>query len=446
MYKNKTVKLCTFYYMFYFPLILGGYLEMISYEAELRLFESILSQFNLQIDVVTDFSQIFMNSEFGARSKLFGDGFAASIELRIKESVKEKVIYRVTDEFLCRYVLMQLPEFDELTLIIVGPYIKEERNGSWIDRFLEERSINPLWYPILENYLRNIPYIPNERIIYAAFNSLAERIWGMHQFTTEEIISGVPDRFLPLSSPPDGQAQEDILSRVKKIERAYQSENQFLDAITQGRIHRAGIMLSNFSRNTLEKRTAPLRNIKNYSIILNTLMRKAVERGGVHPVHIDRLSSEFAVSIENTSSPEDFMELWQEMARKYCLLVRSHSSTNYSQLVQYIIARVDLDLSADLSLKANAEALNVNASYLSSLFRKETGMTLTDYVNRKRIEHAIYLLSTTDIPISVVGQRCGVQDDNYFTKIFRKYTSMSPKQYRLQLKSNMKKPLVPEKK
>jgi len=233
---------------------------------------------------------------------------------------------------------------------------------------------------------------------------------------------------------------------VKKIERAYQAENQFLEAVAQGRIHRAGMMLSNFSRDALEKRTAPLRNIKNYSIILNTLMRKAVETGGVHPVHIDRLSSEFALSIENTSSPEEFMELWQEMARKYCLLVRSHNSTNYSQLVQHIIARVDFDLSADLSLKSHAEALNVNASYLSSLFKKETGSTLTDYVNRKRVEHAIYLLSTTDLPISVIGQRCGIQDDNYFTKIFRKYTTMSPRQYRLQLKSNMKKPLVPEKK
>jgi len=89
-----------------------------------------------------------------------------------------------------------------------------------------------------------------------------------------------------------------------------------------------------------------------------------------------------------------------------------------------------MDLTADLSLKANADALNVNASYLSTLFKKETGSTLTDYVNRKRIEHAVYLLNTTSLPISTVGQRCGIQDDNYFTKMFKKYTSMTPKQFR----------------
>ena len=74
----------------------------------------------------------------------------------------------------------------------------------------------------------------------------------------------------------------------------------------------------------------------------------------------------------------------------------------------------------------------MNASYLSTLFKRETGMTLTDYVNRKRIEHAIYLLKTTTLPISVVGQRCGIQDDNYFTKIFKKYTTVTPKQFRIQ--------------
>jgi len=161
-------------------------------------------------------------------------------------------------------------------------------------------------------------------------------------------------------------------------------------------------------------------------------MRKAVEKGGVHPIHIDRLSSEFAKRIENAAKLDEFGDLWQDMGKKYCLLVKSHTTTNYSQLVQYIIARIDFDLTADLSLKANAAALNVNPSYLSSLFRKETGRTLTDYVNQKRVEHAVYLLASTDLPISAVGQRCGIQDDNYFTKIFKKYTSLTPKQYRQQ--------------
>ena len=57
-------------------------------------------------------------------------------------------------------------------------------------------------------------------------------------------------------------------------------------------------------------------------------------------------------------------------------------------------------------------------------------MTMTEYVNQKRIENAQFLLVTTDLAVSVVGQRCGIQDDNYFTKIFKKYTGKTPREYR----------------
>ncbi len=411
---------------------------MLTYEAELNMFRNILAQFNLKITLLPTTVEAISNTELDFRARVFGSKITESIGKRMRESIRDKVIYRVTDEFSCSFALMLLPEHEERTVLVVGPYLKEDKDQDWIDRFIEENGIHRQWTPILENHFRSIPCIRNDKMISAALNSLAERIWGLHQFSTEEIISGIPESFIPLSSPPEAHVQEDILSSIRKIEQRYYSENQFIEAVAQGRAHRAGIMLSNFSRAALENRTTPLRNIKNYSIILNTLMRKAVETGGVHPIHIDRLSSEFARRIENTAVWDEFMDLWQDMAKKYCLLVKNHATTNYSQLVQYIIARIDLDLTADLSLKAHAEALNVNASYLSSLFKKETGTTLTDYVNRKRVEHAIYLLGATDIPISAVAQRCGIQDDNYFTKIFKKYTSITPKQYRHERRGELK--------
>ena len=91
---------------------------------------------------------------------------------------------------------------------------------------------------------------------------------------------------------------------------------------------------------------------------------------------------------------------------------------------------VDFDLAADLSLRAIAGSLNVNASYLSTRFKQETGCTLTEYVNQKRIEHAAYLLQTTHMPIYAVAQSCGIQDENYFVKIFKRYTQKTPRQFR----------------
>jgi len=247
-------------------------------------------------------------------------------------------------------------------------------------------------------------------ILQAAVNVLGECMWGEQNFSTEEIAGGLPDTIGPLINMSDHSGKENFMSDVRTIEARYEAENRLMQAVMQDRTHRAGVMLSGVSKAGLEIRAdEPVRNMKNYSVILNTLLRKAVEQGGVHPLYIDRLSSEFA-------------RLWQEMAHKYCVMVKKHSSQKYSQLVQQVISRVDYDLSADLSLKANAEALNVNASYLSALFKKEKGITLTEYVNRKKVEYAIYLLNNSTLSVSSVGQYCGIQDDNYFTKMFKKYT------------------------
>ena len=91
---------------------------------------------------------------------------------------------------------------------------------------------------------------------------------------------------------------------------------------------------------------------------------------------------------------------------------------------------------ADLSLKTQAQLLNVNSSYLSTLFKKETGTTLTEYVNRKRIEHALLLLNSTDMQIQMIAQYCGIHDVNYFTKTFKKVVGHTPKEYREMITSH----------
>lgn len=122
------------------------------------------------------------------------------------------------------------------------------------------------------------------------------------------------------------------------------------------------------------------------------------------------------------------------MVKEYCLLVKKHSSNNYSLPIQRVITYIDTDLTADLSLKALSDSLNINSSYLSTLFKKETGMTLTNYVNKKRIEHAVYLLSSTDMQIQNIAQYCGIPDVNYFTKIFKKVMNKTPSEFKEEMR------------
>ena len=98
----------------------------------------------------------------------------------------------------------------------------------------------------------------------------------------------------------NGESNLKHYQRVQLVEQRYEMENRLMELVRKGQVAKVQQALGNFSQSALERRTDPTRDAKNYSIILNTLMRKAAEQGGVHPMYIDRLSTEFALRIERT--------------------------------------------------------------------------------------------------------------------------------------------------
>ena len=76
----------------------------------------------------------------------------------------------------------------------------------------------------------------------------------------------------------------------------------------------------------------------------------------------------------------------------------------------------------------------MSSSYLSAQFKKETGKTLTDYINEKRIHESLVLLAATELPIQEVAERVGIYDENYYARLFKKYQNQTAKQYRNMMK------------
>ena len=152
-----------------------------------------------------------------------------------------------------------------------------------------------------------------------------------------------------------------------------------------------------------------------------------------HPVHIDRLSSGFAKKIETVCTEREASRLALEMVRKYCLLVRNFSLKGHSAVIQKIVNHIDLNLAHDLSLKRLSEEYCVNASYLSTLFKKEMGQSITAYIAEQRIKQAILYLNSTDMQIQEIALAVGITDLNYFSKLFKKMTGMPPSVYKKNL-------------
>ena len=73
----------------------------------------------------------------------------------------------------------------------------------------------------------------------------------------------------------------------------------------------------------------------------------------------------------------------------YCELVNRYHLKSFSLPIQKVITYINMEPASDLTLKALAAKLNINANYLSTLFKKELGIPLTEYVNRWIQEHGV---------------------------------------------------------
>lgn len=102
------------------------------------------------------------------------------------------------------------------------------------------------------------------------------------------------------------------------------------------------------------------------------------------------------------------------------------SNRSIKKITEYIAGH----FADNISLNELAEIFHLNPSYLSALFKQVTGLSFKDYLNQIRTEEAKRLLADTDYSIMEIAVACGFNDQSYFTKVFKKYTGLTPKQYR----------------
>lgn len=84
----------------------------------------------------------------------------------------------------------------------------------------------------------------------------------------------------------------------------------------------------------------------------------------------------------------------------------------------------------DLSVAQIADCYHLNATYLSTIFRERNQITLSGYLEGVRMEKAKYFLKETNSNVTETAFAVGYSDSNYFTKVFKKYTGMTPSQWR----------------
>lgn len=171
----------------------------------------------------------------------------------------------------------------------------------------------------------------------------------------------------------------------------------------------------------------PLRVEKNNMIIWNSVLRVAAQDGGLPPLYIHVISEKYAIAIEKMESLEDLgPKFWAQIVLEYTDHVHRLSTHGHSKKMVAILEYISANIRTELSRSSIAEAFHISSSHLSQIFKEEMGISIIQYIQRQRIELAVYYFEMGETNISEVASMVGYTDSSYFTRVFRKVKGLSP--------------------
>ncbi|MFD0677594.1 MULTISPECIES: response regulator transcription factor [unclassified Paenibacillus] len=137
----------------------------------------------------------------------------------------------------------------------------------------------------------------------------------------------------------------------------------------------------------------------------------------------------FFKSIENTRNVTDCLQVLKHILSEIETFLKDSRNGNYSPTVKSIIYFIHQHYREDISLQSIALQFHLNKSYLSQLFKLQTGETLNNYLINLRIDEAKALLRQSSSNIYTVCQAIGYSNPSYFGQVFKKVVGMKPSEY-----------------
>ncbi|SCP98680.1 Helix-turn-helix domain-containing protein [Anaerobium acetethylicum] len=160
-------------------------------------------------------------------------------------------------------------------------------------------------------------------------------------------------------------------------------------------------------------------------------IRKALQLGTadyiLKPIDYEELDQILTQLIERLNKQPELEEIPETIIRT---LAEKESKEKQDNVVHQAKRYILQHIQENIYIEEIADQVHLNAQYLMRLFKKETGLSILEYITDERLKLAKELLAKTDYPINKVADSVGYGNYSYFTKIFKKNTGMTPAAYR----------------
>ncbi|OCT12235.1 hypothetical protein A8709_30835 [Paenibacillus pectinilyticus] len=316
-------------------------------------------------------------------------------------------------------------------VIMIGPTTHQKLNDPLCTTLLNDYGIPNEERSKWLVYWRNLPFMNRLQFLHICVSTN----WMINQEVLE--ITDVFQSSLKYGVAHQQKENELALAERREFSifhEGMEDANHMMALISNGDKTELMRMLANVTNDTShtegQSKRSYIRSIKNLAIGGIALSSHAAVEGGLneelastlselHIQHIEELNELALIQAAAFGAIVDFVDRVDQ--------VRKNRS---SKPVQICKEYIYLHLFEEIPLQQLAVLSGLNASYLSQLFKKETGLSLTNYIQKERIEESKKLLDHTNDSISTICARLTFYDQAHFVKVFKKHAGVTPKQYR----------------
>jgi AraC-like DNA-binding protein/ligand-binding sensor protein len=168
--------------------------------------------------------------------------------------------------------------------------------------------------------------------------------------------------------------------------------------------------------------------------LLVILSRASIE-AGTDPVETFRMTEDY-IHLIAQHKDADKLALWiSGIIRRFILQAFDLARAKHSDVVFKVANHIKRNCAGHLTLDTLAKEVYLSKSYLSSIFKKELGISVTAYITNVRIDKSKRMLLEGKSSMAYIAAQCGFKDQSYFTKVFKKATGISPLRFKYSLKT-----------
>lgn len=210
----------------------------------------------------------------------------------------------------------------------------------------------------------------------------------------------------------------------------YDKEKALIAKVKAGNAPEAKGILNDLLGYVLFSEGSSLDTVKARAIELSSLLSRAAIEGGAATDSILKINNQFLKSLQQINDLDSLCYKLQETVEVFTESMFNYIPSKNYELMKKAMLFISNNFSDNITLEDVANHVHLNPAYFSSLFKQSAGSSFKEYLNMVRIEESKRLLANTDYSIIDIAIATGFEDQSYFSKVFKKYTGLTPKQYR----------------